>query len=181
MTRALVLFLVLGCGSAKHAPAAWPVPAGWKTETIPFPLGFAPSLAHRGAEELRFPPGFLKLGEPNLWAYAFVWRLEDPAVLDEAALAGELTAYFRGLMTEVDGDKKRIDPAKITVAVTRGAGRFEIRAHVLDAFHGAEEVELVGWARRSSCGGGALWTFALAPPGSAGKAAVDALAEQARC
>jgi hypothetical protein len=39
-------------------PAAWPVPAEWKSEIIPFPLGFAPGLAHRGLEELRFPPGF---------------------------------------------------------------------------------------------------------------------------
>jgi hypothetical protein len=36
----------------------WPVPEGWKRETIPFPLDFAPGLSFRGVEELRFAPGF---------------------------------------------------------------------------------------------------------------------------
>ena len=185
MIRALVLLALVGCGSSKPAPepapAKWPVPDGWKEETIPFPLGFAPSIAHEGVEELRFAPGFSKLGTPDVWVYAFVWRLTDRAELDAAQLAGELTAYFRGLMVAVDGDKKRIVPEKITAEVKPGQGKFEIRARVLDAFHGAEEVELVGWARRTSCGSGSLWTFALAPPGSPGRGAVDALAEQARC
>ena len=43
---------------APTAPPVWAVPVGWKAETIPFPLGFAPGLAYRGVEELRFPPGF---------------------------------------------------------------------------------------------------------------------------
>ena len=29
------------------------MPAGWKSETIPFPIEFAPLLLHRGVEELR--------------------------------------------------------------------------------------------------------------------------------
>lgn len=100
MIRAVLVVALLGCGSAKSPPATWPVPEGWKEETIPFPLGFAPTIAHRGVEELRFPPGFLKQEDPHAWAYTFVWRLEDRAELDEAQLAGELTAYFRGLMVE---------------------------------------------------------------------------------
>ncbi|MBA3459003.1 MAG: hypothetical protein H0T46_03510, partial [Deltaproteobacteria bacterium] len=101
---ALVLALA-ACGSSAPskpqptaAPATWPVPAGWKHELIPFPLEFAPTLAHRGVEELRFPPGFLDEASPNRWSYAFVWRLEDPAVLDAPKLAAELAAYLRGLL-----------------------------------------------------------------------------------
>jgi hypothetical protein len=44
---------------APRDATAWETPAGWRTETIPFPLEFAPSIAHAGVEELRFPPGFL--------------------------------------------------------------------------------------------------------------------------
>jgi hypothetical protein len=30
------------------AALSWAVPQGWRTETIPFPLEFAPELKHRG-------------------------------------------------------------------------------------------------------------------------------------
>src|SRR5262245_48641243 len=121
MKRAL-LVLAIGCGSSappvKSAPVeakpSWPVPEGWKSETIPFPLDFAPSLAHRGVEELRFPPGFLKAGAPNRWSYAFEWNLQDSADLDADTLGRELVEYFRGLLVNVDGDKKRFDPQLIT-------------------------------------------------------------------
>jgi hypothetical protein len=173
MTRLAAALSLAACG-ASHA---WPVPAGYKHETIPFPLDFAPALAHRGTEELRFPPGFLDEHSPNHWSYAFVWRLDDPARLDDAALAAELTAYFRGLLTAVDGDKHRIDPAAITVQVERGA----IHAHILDAFGSAAPIELEGTARRTSCGDGALWAFVLAPPQSPVRAQLDALAAAATC
>lgn len=75
----------------------WPVPAGFRSETIPFPLDFAPSLAHRGVEHLRFAPSFFDPAAPGYWSYAFVWRLDDPAALAPDALAAELTTYFRGL------------------------------------------------------------------------------------
>src|SRR6185312_11054653 len=95
------------------ATTAWQVPVGWKHEVIPIPLEFAPSLAHRGVEELRFPPGFLDAKSHNYCSYAFVWRLEDSAELDAAAVGAELTAYFRGLLVAVDGDKHRVDAAAI--------------------------------------------------------------------
>src|SRR5258706_6745120 len=91
MRTAYPIILVAACG-AKPAPVApmlppaaqatttWRIPAGWKHEVIAFPLEFAPSLAHRGVEELRFPPGFLDDGA-NHWSYAFVWRLDDDAAL----------------------------------------------------------------------------------------------------
>src|SRR5688500_15314459 len=97
-----LLVLIAACGSAS-APAQpepakplapWATPTGWKAETIPFPLDFAPSLAHRGAEEIRFAPKFFEPGAPGYWSYAFTWRTEDAAALGAEALRGELTAYF---------------------------------------------------------------------------------------
>ena len=170
--RRLLALCLAACGG--HA---WPVPAGYKHETIPFPLDFAPTLAHRGHEELRFPPGFLDEHSPSHWSYAFVWRLDDPAQLDDSALAAELTTYFRGLLVAVDGDKHRVDPAAITVRVETGA----VHAHIIDAFGSAAPVDLEGTARRTSCGSGALWTFVLAPAGSPVRPQLDALAAATGC
>ncbi|HET9619976.1 MAG TPA: hypothetical protein VFP84_01325, partial [Kofleriaceae bacterium] len=145
------------------ATAAWPVPPGFKGETIPFPLDFAPGLAHRGAEELRFAPGFFDPAAPGYWSYAFVWRTDDPAAMDAAALGGELTAYFRGLSDAVDDRKQITDRAAITVTATPDGARFALAAHVFDAFKTQRALDLTGWAERTACGDGALWRFVLAP------------------
>src|SRR5688572_27371536 len=108
----LLALLLVACSSgAPPAPPAadppWPVPSGWRTEVIKFPLEFAPSIAHRGFEDLRFPPKFFDPASDDYWSYAFIWRTEDAAQLDAAGLGAELTAYFRGLIAAVD-QKQRI-------------------------------------------------------------------------
>jgi hypothetical protein len=181
----LAILLLAACSSSEPAkPAAWRVPDGWKSETIPFPLEFAPSIAHRGAEELRFPPGFLEPGKPGYWSYAFTWRTEDAALLDAGALAAELTAYFKGLVAAVD-QKRRIDAAARESIAARaepdGPGRWKLTAHVIDAFKTGAPIDLVGWAARTSCGSGALWTFVLARPDSPLRGELDSLARSAGC
>lgn len=182
--RWLILFAV-ACG-ASRAPSApvtrWRVPADWRAEEIPFPLDFAPTLTHQGVEELRFAPGFFKPGTPGYWSYAFAWRTTDPADLGAAALAGELTAYFKGLLTAVDETKHHIhDTGAIAATASAGAGRFSLTAHVFDAFGDGRAVDLVGFARRQPCDGGALWVFVLAPATSPLKADLDRLAAEAVC
>lgn len=171
-----------GVDRPSRAPAAtWAIPTNWKHEVIPFPLEFAPSLAHRGVEELRFPPGFLDETAPNRWSYTFVWRLDDPAELDAGTLGHELEVYFRGLLAAVDGDKHRLDPAQINASATANGDRFSLSAHVIDTFRSAGPVDLTGWAHRTPCGTGSLWTFVLAPAGSPIRATLDELAAQATC
>lgn len=191
--RALAIVVATSCASPQSttAPAVttsaaadttpWRVPAGWKHETIPFPLDFAPGLAHRGLEELRFPPGFLDESAPNRWSYAFVWRLDDAATLDATQLGEELAVYFRGLLAAVDGDKHRLDPAMITTTAKADGDHFALTAHVIDTFRSAGPVDLVGTARRTACGTGSLWTFVLAPSASPVRAELDALAAEAHC
>jgi hypothetical protein len=119
MWLALALALVAACGSpsAPGAPAkpstpseppsaapAWVVPDGWRTETIPFPLEFAPSLPYRGVEELRFPKAFLTPEDDWFFSYAFVWYLAAPGPADAAALERDLVTYFRGLAIAVGGE-----------------------------------------------------------------------------
>jgi hypothetical protein len=45
-----------------YLPFYMPVPDGWRTETIPFPLDFAPELKYEGVEELRFSPWMFEGG-----------------------------------------------------------------------------------------------------------------------
>jgi hypothetical protein len=198
VNRALLGFLV-ACGSngapAKsespkgepksepvlRAPAKqpWPTPAGWKGETIPFPLDFAPTLAHRGVEELRFAPGMFDPAAPGYWSYAFVWRTDNVAQLDAKQLGDELTVYFRGLIAAVD--KSLVARSGEIAATATGGPRFELKARVIDAFKSKQPVDLVGWAERKACGSGALWIFVFAPPTSTLRGELDALAKSARC
>lgn len=166
---------------APTAPSAWPVPAGWRSEVIRFPLDFAPTLAHRGYEDLRFPPGMFDPAAPGYWSYVFIWRTDDAAELDAAALGAELTTYFRGLIAAVD-EKQRITARDdIAVQATADGNRFALTAHVFDAFKTAQPVNLTGWAARQSCGSGALWIFVLAREGSPIRTELDDLAQKARC
>ncbi len=185
-SRLAGLVIMAACGSAA-APAtpepltAWSTPAGWKSETIPFPLGFAPSLTHRGTEEIRFAPRFFEPEAPGYWSYVFVWRTEDPAVLDAAGLAGELATYFKGLVAAVDQDNKITARDQISVQAVADGARLQLAVHTFDAFKTAQPIDLVGWAQRTACGGGALWVFVLAPASSTLRTELDALAATARC
>lgn len=166
-------------------PEMWPIPAGWKHETIPFPLGFAPGIGHRGVEELRFAPGMFDPKSGGYWSYAFVWRTEDPATLAAPILQAELTVYFRGLLAAVDETKKQIkNPDDIWVKVT-GAGEGEtklsIAAQLVDAFGDARQVALVGWAIRKPCGEGSVWVVVMAPATTTLRAKLDELGDQAGC
>jgi len=190
MRSTAVLPWILACGAAAPTPAPeptsrqglpWAVPDGFRGETIAFPLEFAPSLAHNGVEELRFAPGFFDPSAPGYWSYAFVWRTEDPAALDAAAVGGELTAYFRGLIAAVDQAKQITERDAIAVRATPSGARFALAAHVYDAFRTKQPIELVGWAARGACGTGALWRFVLAPASSALRPQLDALVAGAAC
>jgi hypothetical protein len=185
----LVALLLAGCRKADRtlapeapAPAGWRVPPGWKTEVIPFPLEFAPSVAHTGVEELRFPPGMFQPDDPGYWSYAFTWRLTDPARLDAAALSTELTAYFAGLVAAVD--TKGAITARQTIrvdAAATGEASWQLIAQTFDAFTTGAAITLVGHARRESCGEGSLWVFVLARPDSGIRPALDTLAAEATC
>jgi hypothetical protein len=172
-----------GSAAPKQQLAGWELPAKWRSEVIPFPLDFAPKLAHRGFEELRFPPGFFDPASGDYWSYAFVWRTEDAATLDAKALGEELTAYFRGLIAAVDA-KNKIKARETIVTKAAAAaepGRFTLSAHVFDAFKTAKPLDLTGWAERKACGDGALWIFVLAPAKTTIREQLDAVARSARC
>ena len=191
--RLALALVIAACGSSAPAPVPaqrpqpeppWPVPAGWRSEVIPFPLEFAPSISHRGLEDLRFPPGMFDPSSPDYWSYAFTWHTDDAAELDAARLGQELTAYFTGLIAAADSEGRiaAADREQVVArAVPAGDRRFAITAHVYDAFKTAAAVELEGIATRRACGSGALWTFVLARPATPTRAKLDTLAAQSSC
>jgi len=105
----LILIPILAWASAEEGQDAsffFPAPDGWLTETIPFPLGFAPSLAYEGLEELRFAPGMFKADQEDFWTYAFVWWVTPCPDLTPEILARDLEVYFEGLTGAVVGDQE---------------------------------------------------------------------------
>jgi hypothetical protein len=188
-----LLVFVVACSSSTNGtpapapkpepakPAAWTVPVGWKSEVIPFPLGFAPTIQHTGDEELRFPKGFFDAKSGEYFSYTFIWRTTDAAVLDANQLAAELTVYFQGLTAEVDKSKQRTDARPgIAVTATANGPRFDLAARTYDPFTTSQVVDLTGWAERVACGSGALWVFVLAPAATTIRTQLDELATAAK-
>lgn len=131
----------------------WPLPTGWKKETIAFPLEFAPTIAHRGTEELRFAPGMFKPEAPAYWSYAFVWWVKERETQSFETLQGELTAYFQGLISSVATGKKlkiAADSIQVTLHPLRmkavdGWQPMNGEATLPDAFNDGRTVELSLW------------------------------------
>ena len=132
-----------GCHDTPHAPSVdaadrdarpvesaaianervnWPVPTGWKHETLTFPLDFAPELPYRGVEELRFAPDFFEPASPTYWSYVFVWWLEDRPVFDAPTMSASLTEYFRGLSEAVGRGKHTFDSESFRATLTPKLG-----------------------------------------------------------
>jgi len=147
-------------------PFHLPTPEGWRTETIPFPLEFAPDLAYEGLEELRFSPGMFEEGHDEFWTYSFVWWLRQTDRPDIAAFGGELEAYFRGLAVAVSKAREfAFETLEVEVRIDPGeGGAFTGSAVVPDAFvtRGMVELNIEGSVR--ACGGDE-WAvlFALSP------------------
>lgn len=147
----------------------WPVPEGWKHETIPFPLDFAPGLPFHGVEELRFAPGFFEPDSTTFWSYAFVWWLEDPPNFDAPSISAVLREYFAGLALEVGKDKYPMDPEwfRVELESRTEEGRTILvgQAYTYDAFVTGEKIVLNVEARLQDCprAGRRAITFLLSP------------------
>lgn len=146
-----------GAATSRPMPFSWPVPDGWRTETLPFPLDFAPSLKHRGVEELRFSPGMFKPVAPDFWSYAFVWWLEGERAPKD--LAGELTTYFRGLCGEVAKGKFDLDLSRIKSRLHGASGRIDS----YDCFKTGKPITLEVQSMSKRCGSHTALVVALSP------------------
>ncbi len=127
-----------------------PTPDGWRTETIPFPLGFAPELEYEGVEELRFAPGMFEADSEDFWTYAFVWWISDRSSLDPGGLAKDLEFYFTGLTQAVAAERgfdANAASHDVQLATVDGGGHdseidFEGGATIFDPFATGETLSL---------------------------------------
>lgn len=190
--------LALGaCGSASTPPAPapeqgdapfdWPIHDGWKGETIPFPLGFAPDLPYRGVEELRFAPGFFDADSSHVWSYVFVWVIEPP-LPDATAIERDLAVYFEGLARAVSEGKHDLSGVAFTAAIDGDeATGFTGTAAAFDAFKTGRPLTLHLRAAAAPCptSGQRALVVRLSPRPPAEDDAVwkdlDAVAAEFRC
>jgi hypothetical protein len=94
----LILLLAFIAGkSFGQSGYSLPLPEKWKSETIPFPIDFAPSIHYSGIEELRFTPGWGDAKSNEYWAYTFLWFVDGSPTVTTDSLNTQLTAYFTGL------------------------------------------------------------------------------------
>lgn len=155
--RSLAILLLLGLIAAPpvlaqdeiEVPFFLPTPQGWRTETIPLPLEFAPELEYEGLEELRFAPGMFDEGSEDFWSYAFVWWVPVGAHFETEQLETDLENYFRGL-TRAVAESRDFDPGdpKIEVRLESLEGsfsegrRWKGHASTYDAFATRRAVQL---------------------------------------
>lgn len=120
VNRVLILaltswMLLAFAGEKSHFAYA---PDGWKSETIPFPLGFAPEIDLQGVEELRFAPGMYKPDQQDYFSYGFVWVLKGEIHVDVKFLTQNLLAYYQGLYTAVSkSETQRTEPFFVQMEV----------------------------------------------------------------
>ena len=143
----LVGFAVAACGASwqvEELPFTLPVPDGWRTETIPFPLEFAPELPYVGLEELRFAPGMFEEESEEFWTYVFVWWVQADAPTELDVLARHLEDYYRGLAVAVaESRDSEVGDSAFSVSLLAGNGNgFTGTAETLDAFVTQEQVHL---------------------------------------
>ncbi len=112
-TTLLILFIITSLFlSAQEEESVLSAPEGWKSEIIPFPLGFAQEIEFNGFEELRFAPQWTDSTSLQFWTYMFVWYIETGPAMTEQILTENFNLYYDGLMG-VDESQKSEDP-KVT-------------------------------------------------------------------
>ena len=94
-------------------------PNNWGFERINFPLGFAPTIAYDGFEELRFSPGWRDTESDNYFSYMFAIQINDKSNFTKAELQSFLEKYYRGLSSAVGGKEKPVDINAMTVTIQK--------------------------------------------------------------
>jgi hypothetical protein len=157
-TLAMVLVLTALPALAEEAvdvPFHMPLLEGWSSETLPFPLQFAPQIDHEGLEELRFSPGMFDPEAEDFFSYAFVWWLPPDTLFSAEALARDLELYFAGLaesVAESRGLERPGSPHRVEMrTVSREPVEFVGLVETFDAFASEAPVYLMLRGRVVRC------------------------------
>jgi hypothetical protein len=93
-------------GHKWEAPYHLPIPKDWTIERFLIPISFAPQIAYKGVEDIRFTPGWGKVNSDEYWTYAFLWYLDSAPTTNAKIIAENLKAYYTGLIS-VNTDSTR--------------------------------------------------------------------------
>jgi hypothetical protein len=88
----------VGYLSAQENTSVLDAPPEWKSEIIPFPIGFAQDIPLKGIEELRFAPNWNNPESDEFWTYMFVWYVEPDKPMTVKNLTTYFQSYYDGLM-----------------------------------------------------------------------------------
>jgi hypothetical protein len=94
-------------GKKWEAPYILDTLKGWDVERFLIPISFAPSIAYKGVEDIRFTPGWAKKTTNEYWSYAFLWYLDGTPAWNAKTIENNLKAYYTGLI-KVNSDSSKI-------------------------------------------------------------------------
>ncbi len=104
-------------GHTWQAPYHFTAPKDWGIERFLIPISFAPQIAYKGVEDIRFTPGWAKVKTDEYWTYAFLWWLDGSPTMDANIIAANLKAYYTGLI-ETNRQGYKVPVEKITPVQT---------------------------------------------------------------
>lgn len=104
-------------GHKWEAPYHLSIPKDWGVERFPLPISFAPQIAYKGVEDIRFAPGWAKKESDEYWTYAFLWYLDGPVKTNKKIIAENLKNYYTGLF-KVNTDSTKTAAIKVIPATT---------------------------------------------------------------
>ncbi|TDO28815.1 hypothetical protein [Sediminibacterium goheungense] len=99
-------------------PYRLPIPDKWTIERFEIPISFAPKIAYKGVEDIRFTPGWSKAESEEYWTYAFLWYLEGNPEINSGTISTNLNAYYTGLIEVNTGNSRTEAEKNMTVTTT---------------------------------------------------------------
>jgi hypothetical protein len=120
-----ILFLTTAAaGEPEKPPYQVPQPKGWGREKIDLPPKFAPDMAWKGVEELRFAPGMFKADAADFLSYSLLFWLADDQKTDAKTMEREVLTYYRGLSKAVlEAKKQDVDVGAFTLTIEEAKGQ----------------------------------------------------------
>lgn len=103
----------------------------------PFPLEWAPSINHKGFEDLAFAPGFDDTNSPEYHSYLILWWLDGTQTLTAEGLNEDMVTYFQGLAKQRGRNNKFTpDLTKVTARYQGSEGQGEFGREPSKSFAG---------------------------------------------
>ena len=125
-------------GHKWEAPYALAIPNGWTIERFLIPISFAPQISYNGVEDIRFTPGWANVKTDEYWTYTFLWYLNGSPKTNAGIIAGNLKAYYSGLIKVNTQSQKK--PAENLIPVITSFKKVQTGKGDLKTFNGTIEM-----------------------------------------